>query len=90
MHTPVPFRVINCLADHRAGATARPHIADTKADDRRGREGIAIRLDLAVVCSKDALWPNSLLRKGRNLSFNRAIAPGRQPDGGKDDLSTTA
>jgi len=33
------LRVINCLANNMAGAAARPPIADTKADNRRGRDG---------------------------------------------------
>src|SRR5260370_8172024 len=31
--------VMNCLANHRAGAAVRVPITDTKADCRRGREG---------------------------------------------------
>ena len=36
MHTQLPRWVINCLADNTAGAAARPPIADTNADNRRG------------------------------------------------------
>ncbi len=42
--TPAPLVlfqpwVINCLADNTAGAAARPPIADTNKDNRRGRKG---------------------------------------------------
>jgi hypothetical protein len=30
---------MNCRADYRTGAAARPPITDTIADGRRGREG---------------------------------------------------
>ena len=36
MHPALPQRVINCLADNTPRAAARPPIADTQADNRRG------------------------------------------------------
>jgi hypothetical protein len=64
---------INCLADHRAGAAAKPHIADIALEDWRDRDG--------PILLKKSIFPNvqnfpeALVRSSGNYMGGHMSSP---------------